>query len=248
MFGASPATDSIFHGDRSFLTGAPLGTNGAQRPRELPGHGVCPGRARQRNPNPRAYLGRPNPAHGRGAEACLPGGDFYTLVAMSLGVLSGHGGSLGQGAYAAPQSMRAGMDLGPTVDWTPEGREYRQRFEEGLTSYLRYASQPNRPPVPPVGQWERDPALLEYQRAVRESSAHAPWIAQHLVTEGAILGRQADLRAGRHLVQGFRPSYVAGVGQIWVTPAAPPGYSFAERAQIGVPTWVTGAPLPEHIL
>jgi hypothetical protein len=161
---------------------------------------------------------------------------------MSLGILSGMGGTLGEAAYFAPQSMRAGMDLGPTIDWTPEGREYRQRFEEGLTSYLRHTSQPNRPPV---GQWERDPALLDYQRAMRESSAHAPWVAQQLALEAAIVGRQADLRAGRHLEMGFRPSYVRGIGQIWVTPAAPPGYSFAERARIGVPTWVTGAPLPE---
>lgn len=164
---------------------------------------------------------------------------------MGLGILSGLGGTLGAEAYFAPQSMRAGMDLGPTIDWTPEGREYRQRFEEGLTAYLRHASQPM---PPPVGQWEQNPALLEYQRAMRESSVHAPWVAQQLATEAAIVGRQADLRAGRHLEMGFRPSYAAGLGQIWVTPAAPPGYSYAERARIGVPTWVTGAPLPEHIL
>jgi len=95
-----------------------------------------------------------------------------------------------------------------------------QRFEEGLTAYLRHASQPM---PPPVGQWEQNPALLEYQRAVRESSVHAPWVAQQLATEGAIMGRMADLRAGRHLQMGFRPSYAAGLGQIWVTPAAPPG-------------------------
>jgi hypothetical protein len=146
--------------------------------------------------------------------------------------------------------MRAGIDLGPTIDWTPRGREYRQRFEEGLTSYLQYARQPKPPPVPlATGQWERNPALLEYQRAQRESQVHAPWIAQQLATEAAIMGRMADLRRGRAIELGLRrPPGVAGLGQIWVTPAAPPGYSFAEAATIGVPTWVTGAPLPEHIL
>ena len=169
---------------------------------------------------------------------------FYYSPHMGLGILSGNGGSLGAAAYFAPPAVRAGIDLGPTIDWTPEGREYRQRFEEGFNAYLRHASQPL---PPPVGQWERDPALLEYQRAMRESSAHAPWIAGQLATEGAILGRQADLRAGRHLMFGLRRP-VSGVGQIWVTPAAPPGYSYAERARIGIPTWVTGTPLPEQIL
>lgn len=166
---------------------------------------------------------------------------------MSLGVLTGAGGSLGQQAYFAPTSHRAGIDLGPTIDWTPRGREYRQRFEEGLTAFLHHAGRPLPPPVPPVGQWERDPALLEYQRAQRESQAHAPWIAQQLATEAAIMGRMADLRRGRQLASGPRRPARA-LGQIWVTPAAPPGASFQERATIGVPTWVTGAPDPAYIL
>lgn len=152
---------------------------------------------------------------------------------MGLGILSGQGGSLGAEAYFAPASTRAGIDLGPEVEWTPEGREYRQRFEEGFNAYLQHASHPL---PPPVGQWETDPALLEYQQAMRETSSHAPWISEQLAMEAEILGHQADLRSGRNLMMHVRRP-VHGLGQIWLTPAAPPGYSFSERATVGLPVW-----------
>lgn len=219
------------------------------------------------------------------------------------------------GQYFAPASRPPHVDLGPTQDWTARGRESRQTFERGLQHMLRHASSPRSPfpggpnVVEAMGQYEQSPNLRRYQVAQRELQAQDPVVARELAEQAAMIGRQADLRAGRHLMMGIRrptsglcgvdervrvryaanqlsdllgtpvswsrgpdgyylcvyalvahtPRHYQGypvllcepeqaLADIWSTPAAPPGASFQERARIGVPTWVTGAPLPEHIL
>lgn len=238
---------------------------------------------------------------------------------MSYAVL---GPVYGLGQYFAPSSRQPRMDLGPAQDWTPEGREQRQTFERGLKSFLDYSSAPQSPfpggpnviaPIQGMGQWESNPQLRSYQRAQRELQVHNPSVARELAMQAAMIGRQADLRRGRHMAMNIRRPGVHGLGHgvpavernqarraaqqlsaligtpvaaaqrggdwtlcvyafvphipshygglpvhlcetqqaladTWVTPAAPPGASYQERATIGVPTRFTGARVPWELV
>jgi len=89
-----------------------------------------------------------------------------------------------------------------------------------------------------VGQFETDPNLVAYQEQLYQMTPRYPGIAAELANQAAMVGHQADLRAGRHMMMKLRRP-AAGLGRTWMMPSAPPGYSYGERATIGVPVRLT---------
>lgn len=159
------------------------------------------------------------------------------------GTLGCPGGTLG---YFAPATFQSFVDIAPPeVFQTPEQSEASQVYREGMTQLVRQAGRPVPPPMHPnvvllhgLGQWERNPGVLAYQESMRELDVLDPLMAEQAALQAAVMGRQADLRWGAHEALRIHtpPHAVHGpVGQIWVTPSAPPGASWQERASIGVP-------------
>ena len=81
------------------------------------------------------------------------------------------------------------------------------------------------------------------QDAMRRLEVLDPAVARQAALEAGLVGQQADQRWGAHEAMRIRtPAH--GVGSDWVTPAAPPGASWAERATIGVPVDLLPGGLP----
>ena len=115
------------------------------------------------------------------------------------------------GNYAAPAATQPRVSQwGPTIDWTPEGREARQMYERGFAEMMSHAREQalpgrSRAGLPrPMGQFEQDPHLVAYQEQMYEMMPRYPGAAQELAHQAAMVGRQADLRTGRHMMMKLR--------------------------------------------
>ena len=137
--------------------------------------------------------------------------------------------------YAAQPSRQAYIDLGPETEWTPEGRELRQLYQRGLTSFFDYAQrQHTQNPVPPIlGLGQAAPEYQQYFDQMRLIAARNPAYASALAREAEMVGIMSDRFKGSTLMlqKGLSP-----LGQGFYVPLLPgPAASIVDYAGAGVP-------------
>jgi hypothetical protein len=133
--------------------------------------------------------------------------------------------------YTAQRSNLVNIDLGPTIDWTPEGRELRQVYQKGLTAFFNEAQRSHR--ADPVASLGQGADYQQYFEQMRILAARSPELAATLADEANMVGIMSDRfkGSGLQLEYGRSP-----LGDSFYVPMLPgPAASMVDYAGAGVP-------------